>query len=209
MAQPPSETSAEVQFLLAEMENMRQFKAQSDLLSDRRADVLITLTSALGTGLIILYQILPDKSFILPVALAATGSVLAIGLITLRQITKAEFYSTEYIRAINCIRAYFVANAPHIKPYLLMSLNGNFPRFSRVTRNRSVALLINTILMEICAIILTFYIRQDYTIDLIDGSIFIGVFIIVSLGLSGYMSFLDRRAERSTQKNGEEEQLQN
>ncbi len=193
------------QFLLAEMENMRRFKEQSDLLSDRRADVLITLTSALGAGLILFYQSLPDKTVILPIVLIATLSVLSVGIITLVQITNAEIYSTQYIRAINSIRAYFARNAPAIKPYLLAPTNSNHPRFGRSSRNRAVGLVINSLLSGITTVTISFLIRPGYPVDVVNIGIFVITLAVTFLVLLSYTNIINRRAERRTQAHGNAE----
>jgi len=192
------------QFLLADFDNLRQYKEQSDSLSDKRTDVLITLTSGLGAGLVFLFQSLTNKATILPVAFVVTLAVFLMSIVTLRQIVSAEINSTEYIRAANRIRAYFADAAPHIQAYLLAPIRHDYPRFGRASRNRAVVLGIASVSAGTLAGIGDFSSRR--ALDLLDIGVVSGVSVLMLLVLLLYTNGLYRRAERRAKQGGSKEE---
>jgi hypothetical protein len=146
------------EFLLAEYENLRVFIQRSEDFISKSADILTALVTALGAGLALLSQTSVDRRDLLYIFIFVVGTLMLISLIAFHQALKRDVQATNYIRAMNRIRAYFARQFPHIRSYLIMPINHRYPRYGSRSRGREVIIAINclvvsTLIVIICALL--------------------------------------------------------
>lgn len=188
------------EFLLAEFENLRVFIQRSEDFISRSADVLTALVTALGAGLALLSQTSHGSREFLYVSVFAIGTVLSISLIAFHQSIKRDVQATNYIRAMNRIRAYFAHRLPHIRPYLIMPITHNYPRYGSRSRGREVIIALNSLMLSTLIVMIDLLLGKVVILDahtFILGSV--SFVIITSLQII-YSKVLFFRAEKKSRK---------
>ena len=171
----PSQAQMElgVQFLLADFNNAREFNHAAQSGSDKRNDVLLALGSALAVGLGLLRQTPIDSTSFLLIVLSSTLGLLAIGLVTFRQVICKDIGAFDYIRCMNRIRAYFAEQAPQIKSFLFLPTSHEYPLFQTLwaAGHVQITAVINSLLAGTCVAAGTLLGRHPPSIDLVSVSL--------------------------------------
>lgn len=142
-----------VQYLLADLETLREFFKEHVEIGEKRIDVYLAICSATIGGLVVLSQSDIEGRAFVYIALAVAFGLLVLGLVTYRQVIDRDILVIEYIRAINRIRRYFAEQAPQIKPYLLMPVSHEYPRYDWHSSNRRVPVVVNSLCVSLIVVL--------------------------------------------------------
>ncbi len=149
---PPEE------FLMAEYNTLKEFRANQVEQSQNRFNFFIALVS----GALAIVALVNDRSAALNTPLFFIGvgitalALLYLGVITFRRIIQTHIRTVEYTRGMNRVRRYFVEHYPEIATYLTFSIDDARPRLGTLgnltigaTGLTSMVIFINTILATI------------------------------------------------------------
>lgn len=174
-------------FLLAEYETIRSFKEQSEISTDRRLDVLLSLVTILGAALGFLSQQIPRSDFLV-VALLTLSSLIIISIYTFRQVINRDILTADYSRALNRIRHFFAVENPDtlfIGRYILMNTGFDVPRYGQHSKSRETVVIIISLLFAALVEIARFLLFPSTSLDaLLTLTVTLDAFEVGYIGLT-------------------------
>ena len=178
-------------FLLAEYETIRSFKEQSEISTDRRLDILLSLVAILGAALGFFSQQIARSDFLI-VALLVIVSLIIVSLSTLRQVLSRDVITADYTRALNRIRHFFAVEnelTAGIRPYILMNTDFNSPAYGKHSKSRETVVIINGLLFAALAEVIRFIFFPEASLELpVTLGLVLGTFVFVYLVLTFIVS---------------------
>src|SRR5690349_18005533 len=123
-----SDPSTEI--LLAEHERLSNLYLYNTDLGEKRIASYITLISVAGGALIALTQLKDvSEDIFLELSAGIVGGLAIVGLLTFYRLIERRIRSTEYLRAINRIHAYFAQHDPSLEMYFHWPPHDDVPPF--------------------------------------------------------------------------------
>lgn len=200
-ASPKALNGADIQFLLADFTNLREFSHNAQAGNDRRTDLLLTFTAGLAAGLALLHQAPIERRDFLFICLVSAISLALVALAWFQLILRKDMGALDYIRAMNLIRKYFAEQAPHIQPYLMMPTSHRFPKYSSLAaggHSRIIALIIS-LLVGASAAVSIVLLRQKLTLDSLSLTLGCLFFAATFLTLERYATWYYHRADKKAE----------
>lgn len=150
-------------FLLAEFNFLSQFRLAESQLADKRADVWLTLVSAILAGAFILVSQTGVISLEVKLILILSSSaVLAlIGSLTFWQVIHLSISVAEHTRGINRIRSYFGGHYQRIQPYIFLPIDYNHPPYRLKSGGYRTVAVVNAVLWSVAIACALFLIRLN------------------------------------------------
>lgn len=164
--------------LLAEHERLANLYLYNTDLGEKRIASYITLISLAGGALIALTQLgsVAGDTF-LELSAGIVGGLAILGLLTFYRLIERRIRSTEYLRAINRIHAYFVQLDPSLEPHFHWPPHDDVPPFcgssSDMAGLRDVIAALNGIFLGILVGLLVYWFTHDYLVPVIVGLVVI------------------------------------
>ncbi len=201
-ATPPQELNgADIQFLLADFTNLREFSHNAQAGNDRRTDLLLTFTAALAAGLALLHQAPIERRDFLFICLVSAISLALVALAWFQLILRKDMGALDYIRGMNQIRKYFAEQAPHLQPYLMMPVSHRFPKYGSLSaggHSRIIALIISLLVGASAAVSVVLW-RQKITLDFFSLMLGCLFFATTFFSLERYATWYYHRADKKTE----------
>lgn len=151
-----------------------------------------------GVGLLSQSSI-DGRSFLL-VTLLGSLSLLAVGIVVLRQVIDRDILIVDYIRAINRIRKYFAEEAPQLQPFLLMPTAHEYPPYRWPSSNRQIPMVINSLSAGMSAVVIDLLVQPGAPLTLAPVLIGGALFLVVYILQIAYANRLFDRAERKARE---------
>ncbi len=121
----PSDPSTAV--LLAEHARLSALYQHNVEMGDRYITAYLQIISLMLAILIGVSGLGKDTRSFIPVELSLLVIVLAVGTVIFRRLVERRIRSTELLRALNRVHAYFVEKDPKIQAYLYWPANDDYP----------------------------------------------------------------------------------
>jgi len=145
----PQPSEATVQFMLSELERLSERWTRANEMAEARMNQLLTIASGASGVLLLLSQLKIAPTDFLGVALATFAIVWLLGLLAFLRILQRNITVIGYVRAINCLRHFFVDNDPSIERYLAIPITDSEPKYTSVGARRFGARTVTAIISSL------------------------------------------------------------
>lgn len=160
------------------------FKSAHDCFINWQVIHAFTFASVGGIGLLWQFGGLSTREFLL-VVLCSSLILALLGALILRQVIELSQLSSEYIRAHNRIRRFYILRYPFINRFVRLPSDHRFPPFYYRSSSRPLVEAVNSLLLAvavICSLAMVSSIPTPQTIHIAVGVVFfLVVFLIQEL----------------------------
>ena len=193
--------------LIAEYEALQKAREIVLSVTESRVNFFFASISGIAVLLALLAQLL-DRNVLVSITFVVAVSLLLLGIVTFVRAVEGHIANLIYVRGMNRIRRYFVTLFPDIKPYFILPIRDDIPRFRSVGFSASrlsswftlasIVAVSNSVLAGIITGILVHLYAQQSGMAL-SGTIGVFAFWVCILLHQSFISYRLKKAEKETE----------